>query len=79
MVIRTLLASLAITVGGCGFTPQGDAARSAVKELGAQAFDEGLENAEWFICSGASVGSIQRRYGTSMDRWNALCGHPRAF
>ena len=43
---------------------------------GAQAFDEGLKNAEWFICEAASVGSIKRRYGVSRSRaksYNEFC------
>ena len=65
-----------VVVAGCGFTPQGDFVRNAVSEQGAQAFDEGLVNAEFFLCRAASVGSIKRRYGQSAetaDAYNALC------
>lgn len=68
---------IVLSLAGCGFTPQGDLLRSAVKERGAEAFDAGLENAEWFLCQAASVGSVQRRYGGSADMANAyrvLCG-----
>lgn len=58
-----LVVGLGLTLAACGFTPQGDLARDIVREKGAQAYDEGLENAEWFICNAASVGSIRRKYG----------------
>lgn len=51
-------------------------ARDFVKTKGAQAYDAGLDNAEWFICHAASVGSIRRRYGGSTQTaaaYNALC------
>ena len=38
--------------------------------------DEGLASAEWFMCFGASVGSIKRRYGRTVelaDAWRAIC------
>lgn len=70
------LACLSLTVG-CGFTKEGDLARTAVSEGGAQAMDEGLVNAEWFICNAASIGAVKRRYGRTKeqaDSYNALCG-----
>lgn len=73
VLIVTCCALFLVSLGGCGATPQGDAVRAAVKSYGSQAFDEGLENAEWFICDGASAGSIKRRYGRSMALWAAFC------
>ena len=73
--------ALAALLAGCGFTPQGDAVRDAVKARGAQAYDEGLENAEWFICQAASIGSVRRRYGDSEPRliaYRTLCELPSA-
>ncbi len=75
-VIRTgalwlLVATLtlgALALGGCGLTPQGDAVRIAIKEQGSQAYDEGLQNSQFFICHAASIGSIKRTYGTSNER-----------
>ena len=65
---------LALFLSGCGFTPFGDTIRSAVKDYGAQAYDEGLENSEFYICKVASIGSILRRYGRSKaEAWKALC------
>ena len=63
-------------LGGCGFTAQGDFVRTGVAEKGAQAADEGLRNATWFICQAATIGSIKRAYGTSVERahaYNRFC------
>lgn len=71
------LACLSLTLGGCGFTSYGDIARDVASEKGAQAMDEGLVNAEWFICNAASIGSVKRRYGRTMESaqaYNAICG-----
>ncbi|KKK96965.1 hypothetical protein LCGC14_2657480 [marine sediment metagenome] len=65
-----------VLLAGCGFTPQGNALRSALTGGAAQAMDEGLINAEFFMCKAASVGSIQRRYGQSAElagAWRTLC------
>ena len=64
---------------GCGFTPEGEAVRKAVKEYGAQAADAELENLEWAICNGVSVGAVKRRYGPSPAKaaaWRAFCAGP---
>ncbi len=66
-----------LALGGCGFTPQGDFIRSAVKEYGAQAYDEGLDNAVYFMCYPASHGSVERKFGTSKElanAYNVICG-----
>lgn len=76
MLRFVLVLTAAITLSACGFTPQGDAVRGAVKDYGAQAYDAGLENAEWFLCSAASIGSIRRKYGRDQsmaDAYNRLC------
>ena len=67
--------SVLVVLGGCGFTPQGNALRAAVKAGGAQAMDEGLNNAEWYICQAASIGSVRRRYGKPglSDAYRTLC------
>ena len=67
---------LALPLAACGFTQAGDFARDAVADYGAQAMDEGLVNAEFFVCQAASVGSVMRRYGASAEKaeaWRALC------
>ena len=71
-----LVLAAAVALGGRGLTHYGDAARSAVADYGARAMDEGLANAEFFVCEAASVGSVKRRYGTSEERaeaWRTLC------
>ncbi len=68
--------SLACVLTSCGFTTTGDRVRGAIKDYSAQAMDEGLINAEWFICISASVDSVIRRYGRSRETaeaWKTLC------
>ncbi|KKM60281.1 hypothetical protein LCGC14_1543440 [marine sediment metagenome] len=76
------IAIAVLVLAGCGFTSQGDAIRDFVKVEGAQAYDEGLSNSEFFICKAASVGSVLRRYGRSEETaaaWRAICrGNPEA-
>ena len=76
--IRSILGiSIALLLlSGCGFTATGDWVRDTIKVKGAQAYDEGLANAEWELCEMSSIGSIKRRYGTSLDRsfaYNEFC------
>ena len=54
-----------------GSTGAGNFARDAVSDYGAQAMDEGLVNAEFFVCQAASVGSVMRRYGVSKQKAEA--------
>ena len=59
-------AALALLLGlaGCAsIVPQLEPFRAAIAERGGQAMDEGLENAEWFLCNAASHGAVERRYG----------------
>ena len=63
-------------LAACGFTPEGTVIRDAVIAKGARAYDEGLVNAETFLCQVASVGSIKRRYGRSRaaaEAWRDIC------
>ena len=69
-------AGLAVLLAACGFTEAGGLARGFVASEGARAYDEGLANAEFFLCRAASVGSVQRRYGRSTETaqaWRTLC------
>ena len=65
----------AFRLAACGLTPQGDMIRAAVKTGGAQVMDEGLNNAEWYICQAASIGAVRRRYGKPglSDAYRTLC------
>jgi hypothetical protein len=68
--------TLLFLLSNCGFTSQGNLIRDVTEARGAQAYDEGLVNAEWFLCEAASVGSIRRAYGGSQqsaDAWRELC------
>jgi hypothetical protein len=71
-----LPAGLALTLAACGLTDTGTRARDVAAGEGARAYDEGLANAEFFICRAASVGSVQRRYGRTAETaqaWRILC------
>jgi len=70
-MIRWGIVAAGLLLQGCGFTAQGDFVRGAVENYGAQAYDEGLVNAEFFMCKSASVGSVVRRYGVSIEKWEA--------
>ena len=75
---KALALVFALALAGCGFTPGGgDLIRDVVNQRGAQAFDAGLANSEWFICFAASIGSVKRRYGadpTRAEAYKNLCG-----
>jgi hypothetical protein len=74
--MKYLAIGAVVMLAGCGQTQFGSAARDAIAERGAVAYDSGLENAEWFMCQAASVGSVKRRYGVSKekaDAYNAVC------
>ena len=60
--MKVYILILALLLSGCGLTPEGDAFRAAVRDIGAKAADAELENLEWGICNGASVGAVKRRY-----------------
>ncbi|MDX1574706.1 MAG: hypothetical protein R3285_00850 [Kiloniellales bacterium] len=70
------VAGLAVLLAACGFTEVGSRARDIAANEGAKAYDEGLANAEFFLCRAASVGSVQRRYGRTAETaraWRTLC------
>jgi hypothetical protein len=66
----------AFLLSACGLTDTGDRVCDFAATEGTRAYDEGLANAEFFICRAASVGSVQRRYGRSSETaeaWRVLC------
>ena len=74
--MRWFAFAASFALAGCGFTDTGNLVWDASSRAGAQAFDEGLANAEWFICQAASIGAVKRRYGQSAEdaaAYNALC------
>lgn len=73
---KTIAAAVMLLLTSCGFTPEGDLARETIREKGAQAYDAGIENAEWFLCNAASIGSIRRKFGRDpqlADAYRTLC------
>ena len=67
---------LVLLLGGCGLTGRGDLTREVAKDKGAAVADQLLLNAEWWVCYGASIGSLKRRYGQTQataDVLNAYC------
>ena len=67
---------LGLLVASCGLSPQGEAVRMAISEYSAKIADAELENLEWGICRGISVGAWARRYGSNSKKaegWRALC------
>ena len=71
-----LLSVLLLFLSSCGFTETGDTVSDYVKKYGAQSYDRGLENAEFFMCRAASVGSVLRRYFVDDEKraaWVILC------
>ena len=67
---------LTLFLGACGITPEGQAVRLAVKEYGAIAADAELDNLEWALCNGVTVGAIRRKYQPGSEKrsaWDALC------
>lgn len=71
--MRGALILAVLALSGCGFTPQGTAIRNAVEKYGAQAYDEGLENAVYFVCNVASVGAVRRKWGQSPEVYTRFC------
>ena len=66
---------MCLLTGGCA-TTVGTGIRDAAVAKAVDAYDESLENAEFWVCKGASAGSVVRRYGASeaqWDAWKRLC------
>jgi hypothetical protein len=74
-LMKKILSLLSIlTLSGCALTPM----MGAVESKAASGFDTALEGAETWMCRGASVGSVMRKFGTDPLRWNSymyLCGY----
>jgi len=66
---------LALALTACGFTPQGNAVRSALFQGVQKAGEAGLESAEKFMCELAPVGAVKRRYGSAdvAEAYAKLC------
>lgn len=53
---------------GLGACAQTSAMKSAIAVKGAELSDTGLQDAVWWTCKGASVGSVKRMYGQTLER-----------
>ena len=66
-----------VLAGGilAGCTAQGAQFRDAALERGADAADQGLINAEIYMCRVSPVGAVKRRYNTpgKATAYNTLC------
>lgn len=70
MGIRMLC--LVLGLAGCGTTAE-------IVERGADANDAALNAAVFTICSGASIGSVRRKFGDRMEAWTTLCQTEEEF
>ena len=74
--VAPVVLALALLLSGCGLTAETQAVRQAVAEYGAKIADAELENIEWTLCRGISVGAFTRRYGQNQRKaaaWRELC------
>lgn len=69
---RLLLILLLLTATGCA---QYGTAMTVGTAKGAEAADKALEAAIWYVCKGASIGAVERRFGRTPSAYRALCYH----
>ena len=69
---KVILLTTLVVLSGCVMSL--DTARDTISAKGADAMDQLLVDAEWFMCYGASIGAIKRKYsGDKADAYNRLC------
>lgn len=68
--MKTALLVLLFVVMGCANVQTGLVMGT---QKAAEAADKTLNAALWYICRGASVGAIQRKYGTRPEAYKSLC------
>lgn len=71
---KVILLTALVVLSGCGLNL--DAVREAVSVGGAKAMDDVLNDAEFIMCKGVSVGAKERRYprgSTKAKAYNTLC------
>ena len=64
---------LTLVLSGCAAVQAG---KSAVVGKAAEIVQDGLTDAEWFVCKAAPVGSVMDRYGKTDERaaeWKDFC------
>ncbi len=66
MIIMVIL----ILLSGCARFNTGFAAGT---DKAAQAADSALNSSLWYVCKGASVGAVNRRFGSAPSAYKALC------
>lgn len=74
--MKIFIPLLTLLLSGCGLSSEGHAVRLAISEYGAKIADAELENIEWTLCKGISVGAFTRRYGQDqkkIEAWRELC------
>lgn len=73
--MRAILAcAILVSVTAC--SQRVDTFRETLKSGGAELADQVLDDAEFIICRGATVGSIMRRYGSDVElarAWRTIC------
>ena len=75
-VSKVIIVIFAGFLAGCGLTPTGQAVRVAIDEYGQKIADAELENIEFVLCRGITVGAFTRRYGTQpkkAEAWRTIC------
>lgn len=71
---KVVLLTALVVLSGCGFNL--DAAREAVSVDGAAAMDNILNDAEFVMCKGVSIGAKERRYprgSIKAQAYDVLC------
>ena len=63
--MKWFIVAAMVLVSGCASM---DIAKKAVAIKAAEISDTALSDAVWWTCKGASVGSVQRKYGLTRDR-----------
>lgn len=58
---------LVILVSGCGLTDKGNAFRDYFQNKSQKVSKQMLDNAIWYTCEAASVGSIREKFGSSQE------------
>jgi hypothetical protein len=63
------MALLLLAMGCANFK----AATVATASASANAADKALQAAHWYMCRGASVGAVERRFGKTPGPYKAIC------
>jgi uncharacterized protein YceK len=67
MVLKLSIVAVALLVlSGC-------ASVGIAVDKAAEANDTGVDSAVWYLCHGASIGSIRREFGQKPGAWESLC------